>query len=434
MILLSYGGERWGRNQQGTRTQQGKKVQAMKAVVFHGVGDIRLDKVADPKLVDATDAIVRLTASAICGTDLHFVRGTFPGMKPGTILGHEGVGIVEEVGKEVRNLQPGDRVVIPATIACGSCSYCRAGYPAQCDVANPQGSDAGTAFFGGPKATGPFHGLQAEFARIPFAHVGPVRLPDHVTDAQAILLSDIFPTGYFGAELAEIKQGDTVAVFGCGPVGQFAIISAFLLGAGRVLAVDHVENRLAKAQQHGAEAINFEEEDPVKTLKKLTRGIGPDRAIDAVGVDAQTPHHGPAVEGRKKRKQFEEELRQVAPKINPHGGVWVPGDAPSQALEWAVEALAKAGTLSIIGVYPPQLGFFPIGRAMNKNLTIKMGNCHHRRYLPMLLRKVRSGEVDPTTVLPQEEPQMTALEAYTAFDRRETGWVKIELEPAVQMA
>jgi len=210
----------------------------MKAVVFHGIGDIRLEDVAEPKIKEATDAIVRLTASAICGTDLHFVRGSFSGMEPGTILGHEGVGIVEEVGAMVRNFRPGDRVVVGSTIACGSCSYCRAGYFAQCDNANPHGKRAGTAFFGGPGPTGPWHGLQAEKARIPFAHIGMVKVPEKVTDDQAILVSDIFPTGWFGADLADIHEGSTVAVFGCGPVGQFAIASARFMGAGRIIAVD----------------------------------------------------------------------------------------------------------------------------------------------------------------------------------------------------
>jgi threonine dehydrogenase-like Zn-dependent dehydrogenase len=212
----------------------------MKAIVFHGVGDIRLENVSDPKIQEPTDAIVRLTASAICGTELHFVRGTVPGMVPGTILGHEGVGIVEEVGADVRNVQPGDRVVIGSTIACGSWSYCRAGYHSQCDRANPNGPQAGTSFFGGPKETGPFQGLQAERARIPFANIGMVRLPDGVSDDQAILLSDIAPTGFFGAALAEITPGDTVAVFDCGPVGLFAIVSARLLGAGRIFAIDTI--------------------------------------------------------------------------------------------------------------------------------------------------------------------------------------------------
>src|ERR671920_714443 len=220
----------------------------MKAVVFHGVGDIRLDDVPEPKIQEPTDAIVRLTSSAICGTDLHMIRGTLSGMREGTILGHEGVGTVEEVGPQVRNLNPGDRVVVGSTVGCGYCSYCRAGYYAQCDHANPNGPQAGTAFFGGPKESGPFDGLQAEFARIPFANVGLVKIPDDVTDEQCILLSDIFPTGYFGARLAEVSPGDTVAVFGCGPVGLFAVASARLLDAGRVFAIDTIPSRLAMAK------------------------------------------------------------------------------------------------------------------------------------------------------------------------------------------
>src|SRR6266478_6427168 len=212
----------------------------MKAVVFHDIGDIRLEDVKEPKIKEPTDAIVALTASAICGTDLHLIRGTVSGMQKGTILGHEGVGVVEEIGRAARNLSPGDRVVIPSTIACGNCSYCRAGYYAQCDRANPNGPTAGTAFFGGPKSSGPFDGLQAEKARIPFANVGPVKLPDEVDDDQAILLSDIVPTAYMGAENAQIHPGATVAVFGCGPVGQFVIASAKLFGAGRIIAIDTI--------------------------------------------------------------------------------------------------------------------------------------------------------------------------------------------------
>ena len=207
---------------------------------FHGIGDIRLDEVPEPKIQEPMDAIIRLTKSAICGTDLHMIRGTFTGMKPGTILGHEGIGIVEEIGSNVRNLKKGDRIVIPSTIACGYCSYCRSGYQAQCDNANPNGKTAGTSFFGGPESTGPFNGLQAEYARIPYANAGLVKLPQEVTDDQAIMISDIFPTGYFGADIAEIEPGDTVAVFGCGPVGLFAIASAKLLGAGRIIAIDTI--------------------------------------------------------------------------------------------------------------------------------------------------------------------------------------------------
>lgn len=402
----------------------------MKAVVFHGVGDIRLDDMPEPTIQEPTDAIVRLTASAICGTDLHMIRGTMTGMKPGTILGHEGVGIVEAIGSNVRNLKVGDRVVIPSTIACGYCSYCRSGYHAQCDNANPNGSQAGTAFFGGPEQTGPFNGLQAEFARIPFANTGLVKLPHEVDDDQAILLSDIFPTAYFGAEIAEILPGDTVAVFGCGPVGLFAIASAHLFGAGRVIAVDTIPSRLEMARDQGAEIIDFNQEDPVEVIKSLTGGIGVDRVIDAVGVDATRPHSGPAAkQAEKQAQEFQQQLQQIAPKTNPHNGNWHPGDAPSQALIWAVQSLAKAGTLSIIGVYPQTHKFFPIGMAMNKNLTINMGNCNHRKYIPKLVDLVHSGTIDPTQILTQIEPLTSVLEAYKAFDQRQAGWVKVELVP-----
>ena len=402
----------------------------MKAVVFHGVGNISLDDVSDPQIQEPNDAIVRITASAICGTDLHMIRGTMAGMKPGTILGHEGVGIVEEVGADVRNFKPGDRVVIPSTIGCGSCSYCRSGYYAQCDNANPNGKLAGTAFFGGPESTGPFDGLQAEKVRVPFANVGLVKIPENVADEQAILISDIFPTGYQGADMADIEPGDTVAVFGCGPVGLFAIWSAMLLGAGRVFAVDRQPDRLEMAQNLGAEAINFEEEDPVETLRRLTGGSGPDRIIDAVGVDSEHADKGPAVPSDQEDEQFEQEVSQVAPEQNPQGDLWVPGQAPSQALEWCVQALAKAGTLSIIGVYPPNMQTFPIGQAMQKNITMKMGNCNHRKYIPMLLGLVASGAVDPVRILTQMEPTQDAIEAYEAFDQRQPGWIKVELETA----
>lgn len=402
----------------------------MKAVVFHGVGDIRLDEVPEPNIKEPNDAIVRLTSSAICGTDLHMVRGTMPEMKPGTILGHEGVGVVEEIGPGVRNLNPGDRVVIPSTIACGYCSYCRAGYYAQCDVANPNGPQAGTAFFGGPESTGPFDGLQAEKARIPFANIGLVKLPDEVIDEQAILLSDIVPTGYFGADIANIHDGSTVAVFGCGPVGQFAIASAFMMGAARVLAVDTVPTRLDMARVQGAEVINFNAESPVETIRELTGGIGVDRVIDAVGVDSEHPTEGSAAQEASQQAQtFESEMQQTVPETNPQGENWHPGGAPSQALQWAVQSVAKAGTVSIIGVYPMTMQSFPIGMAMNKNLTLRMGNCNHRKYIPKLVGLVRAGVLEPTRVLTQEEPATYAIDAYKAFDTRQPGWVKVDLSP-----
>lgn len=401
----------------------------MKAVVFHGIGDIRLENVAEPKIKDPTDAIVRITASAICGTDLHFVRGTVSGMKKGRVLGHEAVGIVEEVGKGVRNLRKGDRVVVPSTVGCGWCSYCRAGYYSQCDNANPAGNRGGTVFFGGPEEAGGLDGLQAEYARIPFANVGLVKLPDAVTDDQAIMLSDIFPTAYFGAELAEVEDGDTVCVFGLGPVGQFAIASAKLMGAGRIIAVDCVPDRLEMARMQGAEVVNFEEEDPEEVVVELTGGIGVDRVIDAVGIDAQHAHSGPAGrKAQKQKKEFEEEVRKVAPEQNPKGDNWHPGDGPSQALRWGVEVVAKAGTVGIIGVYGPAQ-FFPLGDAMEKNLTVKMGNCNHRRYIPQLVDLVASGQFDPAQVLTKKEPVADAIEAYKQFDQRRAGWIKVELTP-----
>ena len=402
----------------------------MKAVVFHGVGDIRLEDVSEPKIEDPTDAIIRITASAICGTDLHMVRGTFTGMQPGTILGHEAVGVVEQLGSMVRNFDVGDRVVVLSTIACGYCSYCRAGYFAQCDNANPHGKQAGTAFFGGPGPTGPYHGLQAEKARIPFANVGMLKLPDDVTDDQAILISDIFPTGWFGADLAEIEDGDTVVVFGCGPVGQFAIASARLMNAGRIIAVDHRKDRLAMARRQGAECIDFDRENPVEAIRQLTGGIGADRVIDAVGVDAEHAHAGPAAkEAKQQKEEFKKQVEQVAPETNVQGELWKPGDAPGQALQWAVQSVAKAGTIAIIGVYPPTMKEFPIGEAMNKNLTINMGNCNHRRYAPHLIELVRSGVIDPTEILTEVEPLSNVMGAYAAFDKREPGWIKVELVP-----
>jgi threonine dehydrogenase-like Zn-dependent dehydrogenase len=403
----------------------------MKAVVFHGIGDIRLEDVKEPTIKEPTDAIVSLTASAICGTDLHMVRGTLSGMQKGTILGHEGIGIVEEIGKGIRNLSLGDRVVIPSTIGCGNCSYCRAGYYTQCDNANPNGRDAGTAFFGGPKSSGPFDGLQAEKARIPFANIGLVKLPDEVDDDQAILLSDIVPTAYMAAENAQIKPGNTVAVFGLGPVGQFCIACAKFFDVGRIIAIDTIPSRLEMAQEQGAEVIDFNKEDPIEAIKELTSGIGTDRVIDAVGVDANRPHSGPAAKPAAKKHAGEKE--KIAPEAKPKNGNWEPGDAPSLVLSWSVEAVAKAGTISIIGVYG-EVDSFPIGDAMEKNLSVTMGNCNHRRYLPELIERVRNGSLDPAEILTQREPMTSVIEAYKAFDKRKPGWIKVKLEPASEQS
>ncbi|WP_425144915.1 zinc-dependent alcohol dehydrogenase [Deinococcus sp.] len=401
----------------------------MKAVVWQGIGDIQLQDVPEPRIQEPTDAVVRLTASAICGTDLHFIRSTMSGMIPGTILGHEGVGVVEQVGAEVRNFRPGDRVVIPSTVSCGVCPPCREGYTAQCDNANPNGPAAGTAFYGGPKDSGPLHGLQAEKARILYAASSLVRLPDNVSDDAALLLSDIFPTAYFGAELAGVKPGSSVAVFGCGPVGQFAIISARLQGAGRIFAIDRLDDRLETAQRNGAEIINFEREDPIEVLKRLTGGTGVDCVIDVVGVDAQHAHHGPAKPDAQTEKKDRQAVAEIAPDADPKGKHWVPGDAPTQVLEWAVEAVKKAGQIGIIGVYSPSVNTYPLGKAMNKNLTVRMGNCNHRTYIPRLVDLVAAGVVDPTRIISKQEGLTDAISAYEAFDQRQPGWLKVELEP-----
>ena len=375
----------------------------MKAVVYHGLGDVRLDDVPEPAIEQPTDAIIRTTASAICGTDLHFVRGSFPGMEAGQIIGHEAVGIVEEVGSECRNLRPGDRVVVGSTIGCGTCSYCRASYYSKCNNANPV-NPKNTAFFGGPKEAGGIKGLQAEYARIPFAAVGAVKLPDNVADDDAIVLSDIFPTAYFAADMASIKPGHLVVVLGCGPVGQLVIASAKLFDAGRIIAVDCIDSRLQMAAAQGAETIDFKREDPVQAIEQLTGGVGADCVIDAVGIDAYGPS-GPPKNGFEK------------------------GDRPSQALEWAVEIAAKAGHISLIGVYPPALTQFPIGKAFGKNLTMRMGDCPHRRYLPKLVRLTADGTISPSKLITKQESMEGAIAAYRSFSNHEAGWLKVELLP-----
>ena len=375
----------------------------MKAVVFHGVGDIRIEDVSRPKILDDRDAIVEVTSSAICGTDLHFIRGSMQGVEKGKILGHEAVGIVRETGRSVRNLREGDRVVVGSTIACGYCSYCRASYYSKCDNANPNGPE-NTAFFGGPKQAGPFQGLQAEFARIPFANVGAVKLPDDVGDDDAILLSDILPTAYFAADMASIKPGHSVAILGCGPVGQMAIACARLYDAGRIFAVDAEPSRLEIARKQGAEVIDFSREEPVEVIKELTGGIGVNSVIECIGVDAYEEAHPP--------KQ------------------WAKGTAPDMPLAGAVEMVAKAGHISVVGLYPEGFKDFDFGKAFGKNVTIRMGDCPHRRYLPKLVRMVASGALRPSKILSKRLPFGDAVDAYKAFDKHEQGWLKVELVPS----
>jgi threonine dehydrogenase-like Zn-dependent dehydrogenase len=403
----------------------------MKAVVFHGVGDIRVDDVPEPTIQDPTDAIIRVTRAAICGTDLHMIRGTETEMVPGTILGHEAVGVVEQVGPEIKEMKVGDRVVVSSSLSCGTCENCQRRRFDLCLRANPNGPRGLAAFLGGTKQTGPFNGVQAEKARIPFADTNLVKIPDEVTDDQAVMLSDLFPTGYYAAERAQIQEGNTVAVFGCGPVGLFSIISAQLKGAGRIFAVDTIASRLAAARGLGAEVIDYNVDDPVATIMKLTDNIGADRVIDAVGIDANRPHQGGIqhVTSALLSPLFKKEDNQVASESNPQGDNFHPGDAPGQALMWEALSIAKAGTLAVIGVYTQPMHDFPLGILMNKNVTVVTGHCPQRAYIPYLLELVRTGAVDPAAILTQEEPITEAIEAYKAFDTRQPGWLKVALEP-----
>lgn len=401
----------------------------MKAVVFKGIGNISLEEVKEPSLQEPTDVIARITTSAICGTDLHMVRGTMSGMKKGTILGHEAVAIIEQVGKNIRKLKEGDRVIVPSTICCGKCQYCKRKIYAQCDKSNPNGPDAGTAFYGGPKTTGPFNGLQAEKARLAFADASLVKIPDDITDDQAILLSDIMPTACMAVEMADVEHEDTVAVFGCGPVGQLVIAYLNMLGVKKIFSIDRVPSRLAMAKSQGAHIINFEETDTVEELKSLTDNIGPLKVIDAVGVDAQNSHccKYQFFKDLFNRNKYKQELKEIAPKTNPNNGNWHPGNAPSQALEWAVKAVAKAGTISIIGVYPETMRFFPIGQAMNKNLTIRAGNCNHLKYIPKLIKLIKDKKFDPIPFITQKLNFGNVIDAYKHFDNRDDNWIKVVL-------
>lgn len=411
----------------------GQSGESMKAVVFHGTGDIRLDNVDKPKIKEKSDAIVRITLSAICGTDLHFIRGTVGPMVKNTILGHEAVGIIEELGSQASNFKEGERVIVPSTVACGYCPMCRRGFYSQCDVANPNGPEAGTAFFGGPKMSGPLQGCQAEYVRVPFANNNLIKITEAISDDKAILLSDIFPTAYFGVDIAKVKAGDVVVVLGCGPVGQFVISSCILRGVSRIFAIDTIPSRLTLAAKQGAEVIDFNASDPLEVIKEHTKGSLADVVIDAVGVDAIHPSHGPAAKKVKPLENaFKHELKHIVPQSNSDGLNWIPGNAPSQALRFAIELVRKCGTISIIGVYPETATAFEIGKAMNKNLKIVMGNCPHRLYIPYLLQKVYAGIVDPTQILTQIEPLTDVIEAYKQFDTRATGWIKVALKPCIK--
>jgi threonine dehydrogenase-like Zn-dependent dehydrogenase len=388
----------------------------MKANCWHGKSDVRVETVPEPHIVNPRDAIVKITTTAICGSDLHLYNGFIPSVYRGDILGHEFMGEVVEVGGGVRNLQIGDRVVVPFPIACGNCFFCERELYSLCENSNPNAwmaeklwghSPAG--IFGYSHMLGGYAGGQAEYARVPFADFGPLKVPEGISDEQALFLSDIFPTGYMAAENCHIREGDTVAVWGCGPVGLFAIKSAFLLGAERVIGIDRFPERLRKAAVDcGADTLNYEEVSVLDALNDLTGGRGPDACIDAVGMEAHA--HTPL--GAYDR--FKQALRLETDRPN--------------ALREAIIACRNGGTLSIAGVYGGFLDKVPLGAIMNKAITLKTGQTHVHRYLRPLLERVQAGEIDPSFVISHRARLDDAPEMFRMFRDKQDECIKVVLE------
>src|SRR5512134_1648698 len=389
----------------------------MKAVRFYGKEDIRVETVPDPEILNPHDAIVRVTATAICGSDLHIYGGYIPTMERGDVLGHEFMGEVVEVGPDNTRLEVGDRVVVPFTIACGRCYFCKQELWSLCDNSNPNAwmaeklnGYAGSGLFGYSHMYGGYPGGQAEYARVPFADVGPIKVPDELSDEQVLFLSDIFPTGYMAAENCGIRPGDTIAVWGCGPVGQFAIKSAWLLGAGRVFAIDREPERLRMAAEHGkADTLNFDHVDVFHALKDLTGGQGPDACIDAVGLEAHATGSWDAIYDTVKTATM-----LATDRIS--------------ALRQAIHACRKGGTVSIPGVYGGFLDKVPLGAAFNKGLTLKMGQTHVQRYMPLLLERIERGEIDPSFVITHRLRLDDAAKAYKVFRDKRDDCIKVVLK------
>jgi threonine dehydrogenase-like Zn-dependent dehydrogenase len=387
----------------------------MKAICWHGKKDVRVENVPEPKMLNKRDAILKINLTAICGSDLHLYHGVIPTMEEGDILGHEFMGEVLEVGTEVPNLKRGDRVVVPFCIACGNCFFCQNQMTSLCDNSNPNASTAeklygysASGLFGYSHIFGGYAGGQAQYVRVPFADVGPMKIPDSVSDEQALFLTDIFPTGYMAAENCNIKPGDTVAVWGCGPVGQFAIRSGLLLGADRVIAIDNIPSRLELAQKGGAEVLNYDEGDVVDKLRQLTAGRGPDSCIDAVGLEA----HGTTVDAIY-------DYAKIAMKLET--------DRP-HALRQAIQACRKGGTISIPGVYGGVVDKFPLGVAFSKGLTFRMGQTNVHKYLKPLLGRIEKGEIDPSFVITHRMSLDQGSEGYSTFDAQD-GCIKVVLRP-----
>jgi threonine dehydrogenase-like Zn-dependent dehydrogenase len=374
--------------------------------------------VADPVLLNPHDAILRITRTAICGSDLHLYDGFIPTMEAGDILGHEFMGVVEEVGKEVTNLKRGDRVVVPFTIACGSCLFCKKGLWSACDNTNPNAhlmeaayGYSGSGLFGYSHMMGGYAGGQAQYARVPFANVGPLKIESSLPDEKVLFLSDIFPTGYMAAENAQIQEGDTVAVWGAGPVGQFAIASAFMLGAARVIAIDRLPERLALAASLGAITVDYTEEDVnvLTALKDITGGIGPDACIDAVGLEAHSS-----------------ELQGVYDSVKT--ALMLETDRPI-VLRQAIQAVRKGGTLSIPGVYGGLLDKVPFGAAFGKGITMKMGQTNMHNYMKPLLERIEKGQIDPTYIISHRITLDEVPEMYRVWRDKEQHVTKIVIDP-----
>ncbi|HEX4227532.1 MAG TPA: zinc-dependent alcohol dehydrogenase [Bryobacteraceae bacterium] len=389
----------------------------MRANCWIGTHDVRVEQVPDPTILNRQDVIVKITSSAICGSDLHLYNGYVPSMESGDILGHEFMGEVVEVAPGVQKLKKGDRVVVPFPIACGRCFACQHGLFSLCENSNPNAGlaekmwgHAPSGVFGYSHLLGGYAGGQAEYARVPFADVGPIKIPEGLADEQVLFLSDIFPTGYMGAEMCNIQPGDTIAVWGCGPVGQFAIKSAYLLGAERVIGIDRFPERLRLAREKaGAETLNYEEVSVLEALKDMTGGRGPDACIDAVGMEAHTPGLIGAYDKAKQAMRLEM-------------------DRPI-ALREAILACRNGGTVSIIGVYGGLIDKFPIGSLMNRSLTIRTGQCHVQRYLQPLLQRIQNGEIDPAFVITHRLPLEEAPHGYAMFKEKQDNCIKIVLKP-----
>jgi threonine dehydrogenase-like Zn-dependent dehydrogenase len=389
----------------------------MKAVCWYGTNDVRVARVPDPSILNARDAIVKITLTAICGSDLHLYDGFIPTMKRGDILGHEFMGEVVDVGPQNTRLQVGDRVVVPFTIACGRCFFCERDLWSACDNSNPNAWMAEKLYgfspsglFGYSHMLGGYAGGQAEYVRVPFADVGPIKVPEHLSDEQVLFLSDILPTGYMAAENCNIRPGDTVAVWGCGPVGQFAIRSAWMLGAGRVIAIDRQPERLRMAVEHGkADIIDYSTHEVFEELKEMTGGQGPDACIDAVGLEA----HGGDWDG------WYDKVKTAA---------FLATDRIS-ALRQAIHSCRKGGTVSIPGVYGGFLDKVPFGAAFSKGLTLRMGQTHVHRYLAMLLDRIDRGEIDPSFVITHRIRLDDAPRAYEVFKRKQDDCIKVVMRP-----